>query len=555
MLFRKIARQVTTAPDGFAAGPVPARHRAQLKGRQRLLDRLGGDRLSYSLTFLLIYALVSPALAPHAAEFYFDPRGNDLDHGTSEKHPWKSLDRANQHIAEKGLKPGDTLRFRGGSTFEGYLRLDHAGGGIQSAPVRITSYGRGRATFKPGVKTGILIRETAWVSVSHLNLVAAIGNLGDGIRCDRTQESELRIRGLTIQDCSVLGFGWHGVMVDAAQRSHGFDGVLIERCVAQGNRHAGIMVYGGNPTGRSQRAHANIRILDCLAAENLGDPDELKHHSGSGIFLDGVETALIRGCVAAKNGANCRNERGGPVGIWAHASSQVRIERCESYGNASRLRDGGGFDLDGGCEDCVLRWNFSHHNHGPGFLIYTYTGAAYADRDCQVYGNISWNDGAKSSGYAGIQIGAEEGCQIRGLKVAYNTVIAPQDSVGAIRILGHSIDASIRSNLVVAPIHGILVAISGFKHRVHFHGNRYWREDKRPVFLVDFQWSIPSLDSWSNATGPDTRFTSEADLFLDPYLKRLRFPDPQILRSHPSWPQLSHRFLSEVGAPSRPPME
>ena len=41
MLFRKIARQVTTAPDGFAAGPVPARHRAQLKGRQRLLDRLG----------------------------------------------------------------------------------------------------------------------------------------------------------------------------------------------------------------------------------------------------------------------------------------------------------------------------------------------------------------------------------------------------------------------------------------------------------------------------------------------------------------------------------
>lgn len=313
ILFGKIAHQVTTAPDGFASEAVPVRNRTQIKGCQCLLDILERNRLFYSLTFLLRCTLVSAALATHAAEFYVDPRGNDLNQGTSEKHPWKSLDRANQHIVEKGLKPGDPLRFRGGSTFEGHLLLDHAGGGIQSAPVRITSYGRGRATFKPGVKTGILIRETPWVSVSHLNLVAAIGNLGDGIRCDRNQESDLRIRGLTIQDCSVLGFGWHGVMVDAAQRSHWFDGVLIERCVARGNRHAGIMVYGGNPTGRSRRAHANIRILDCLAAENLGDPDELKHHSGSGVFIDGVETALIQGCVAAKNGANCRNEREGPL--------------------------------------------------------------------------------------------------------------------------------------------------------------------------------------------------------------------------------------------------
>ena len=496
--------------------------------------------------------LLTCVLGTHAADFYVSSQGSDSQDGQTPRTAWKTVARVNRHIAEHGLGPGDGLLFKGGSMFEGELRLSHAGGGRERAPVRITSYGRGRAVLKPGTENGILLRETPWVSVSNLNLVAAPGNLGDGIRCDRDRESSERISGITIRDCSITGFGWHGIMVDASQRSMGFSQVVIERCETSGNRYAGIMVYGGNPSGRNWRPHTQVSISDCLAFGNPGDPAELKHHSGSGIFVDGVDTATIRGCVAAENGAECRNDRGGPVGIWAHASRRVVIERCESYGNSSLLRDGGGFDLDGGCEESVMRWNFSHHNHGPGFLVYTYSGAAYADRDCQVLENISWNDGARSSGYAGIQVGAEEGCRVFGLKVERNTVISAPGSVASLRIMGHSVEGTVRSNLVVAPEHGILVSVSGFRHRLQFEGNHYWRSDGKPVFLVDSQWAVPSLASWRNATGPDFRFVSVGEVFQDPGLRTPRTPNPQTVRRQPSWPRLSHKASDLVGAPASP---
>jgi len=496
-----------------------------------------------------VSGLVVTVCCVRGAEFYISPQGKDFNSGTSAKAPWKTLRRVNRHIAEHGLAPGDGLLFEGGATFEGSLRIEHAGGGTEDAPVRISSYGRGQATLHPGRETGLLLRETPWMTISQLNFIAATGNLGDGIRCDRNRETPKRVAGVVIRDCSITGFGWHGIMVDASQHSMGFETVLIERCLTFSNRYAGIMVYGGNPAGRSFRPHLGLRIEDCVAVGNPGDPDERMHHSGSGIFIDGVDTAVIRGCVAAGNGAACRNERGGPVGIWAHACRRVTIEGCESYGNQSCLRDGGGFDLDGGCEESSMIRNFSHHNHGPGFLVYTYSGAGYLDRDCRVRENISWNDGAKSSGYAGIQLGSEDGCRITGLTVERNTVIAPTGSLAAVRVMGRSIQALIRSNLVVAPAHGILVSISGFEHRVRFEENRYWMADGKPVFLVDSQWSIPALNAWSNATGPDHRFVAVNEFFVDPELRITRTPDFKTIRRRPTWPRLSHRFLSEFGAP------
>ena len=507
----------------------------------------------------LIVAAVALAIGSDAAsatEWFVSPGGNDAADGRSEARAWKTLARVNRHVAEHGLHAGDAIRLRGGAVFDGSLIVNRAGGGTGESPAQITTFGRGRAVVRPGVETAVLIRETGWISISSLSLEAGKGGHGDGIRCDRNQETPERLSGITIRDCEAVGFAWHGIMVDASQHRMGFDRIQIEDCLTRGNRYAGIMVYGGNQIGRTERPHTRVTIERCVASGNGGDPDQLGQHSGSGILVDGVDGGSVRNCVAYENGAECRTERGGPVGIWAHASKRLVIERCESYRNHSCLRDGGGFDLDAGCEESVLRWNYSHENHGAGFLVYTYTGAAYADRGCRVYGNVSWHDGAPGSGYAGIQIGSESGCRITDLVVAHNTILAPPGSVGALRVTGHSIGGVVCSNLVVAAPHGVLAAISGFQHQLQFVGNRYWRPDGVPVFLIDTQWPIRALAEWRNSTGPDHRFTAEAESFGDPKFRSL--PAAPRTRPHsrdrkPFWPELDASNAPGLGAPTKLP--
>jgi len=130
-----------------------------------------------------------------------------------------------------------------------------------------------------------------------------------------------------------------------------------------------------------------------------------------------------------------------------------------------------------------------------------------------------------------------------------NTIIAPRDAIVAVRITGHAVQALIRSNLVMAPPGGVLVAISGFGHRLRFENNVHWREDAVPVFLIDAQWPIPSLESWRNSTGPDFRFTAKGDRFTDPGF-RGRMPTGISRRSaEPRWPEFTVTPGLAAGAP------
>ncbi len=444
-------------------------------------------------------------------EYYVSPSGDDTASGQHPTTAWRSVDRVNRHLRESNAPGGDQIRFRGGAHFAGNLVLDRSSRGTRDAPFVFGTYGRGPATLGAGRGSGITVRESAWVSITNLVIVAGANNAGDGIRFDRVLQTGGRLEGVRIEHCVTRGFGWHGIMIDTARQDHGFAQVTLADCDASGNRHAGIMIYGGNPAGREHRAHADVQILRCRAWSNPGDPDWLAHHSGSGIFVDGVDGGLVSECRAWRNGGECRSEQGGPVGIWAHASRAVSIQHCESFENQTRLRDGGGFDLDGGCENCVLHGNFSHDNAGPGFLVYTYSGAGYRDHGCQVTGNLSWHDGRVGSGYAGLQVGAESGCHITDLTVARNLVVAPAGAVAATKIQGHNIAADWRSNLILASPHAVLISVSGYEHQLRFTDNEYWRNDGQMVFLIDLAWPVGSIRDWLELANHDARFRGLAN--------------------------------------------
>lgn len=83
---------------------------------------------------------------------------------------------------------------------------------------------------------------------------------------------------------------------------------------------------------------------------------------------------------------------------------------------------------------------------------------------------------------------------------------------------------------------------------MRFEDNVYWREDAKPVFLIDAQWPIPSLESWRNSTGPDFRFSALGDRFTDPGF-RGRLPLAQSSRRRePAWPAFSLRPELHAGA-------
>src|SRR5262249_45469150 len=153
-----------------------------------------------------------------------------------------------------------------------------------------------------------------------------------------------------------------------------------------------------------------LYIGDCRVHDNAGDPTYFENHSGSGILVGGADGAVIERSVASRNGALCNASVGGPVGIWAFASTNVVIQHCESHHNrtGSASFDGGGFDLDGAVSSSVMQYNYSHDNDGPGFMVYSYSRAPGPSRNNVVRFNISENDGRHKSS-AGIFLGKDGG--------------------------------------------------------------------------------------------------------------------------------------------------
>ena len=102
-------------------------------------------------------------------------------------------------------------------------------------------------------------------------------------------------------------------------------------------------------------------------------------------------------CEAYENGADNRCTGGGPVGIWVWLCKNGIIQKSESHHNYAGLtKDGGGFDIDGGSTNCIIRDCYSHDNEGAGYLL--------AQFDCpvkfshnKILNNISRNDGLKNN--------------------------------------------------------------------------------------------------------------------------------------------------------------
>ena len=346
--------------------------------------------------------LVAAPQSSAATAYFVRAAGDDAAAGTSRATAWRSLARVN----EVDLEPGDRILLEGRATFDGRLVIGPEDAGTRRRPVTVRSFGGGRATIDGGTGGGILVHNAGGVSLSGLIVVGAgrdAGNRGDGISfysdvaVPGTRFDYARVKNVEVSGFGGVGLVLGGYATDALGRpvKTGFSDVRFVRVDAHDNADAGILTYGSFASNAVGWAHANVKVVHCASHANPGIPGK-GGNSGNGIVLVDVDGGLIVRSRAWDNG--WRNDfPSGPIGIWTWDSNRVVIERNEAWGNRSGTRDGGGFDLDGGATNCVLRRNTSHDNVGSGFLVYQFAGARPM-RDNQVLDNVSVNDGRTNGG-------------------------------------------------------------------------------------------------------------------------------------------------------------
>ncbi|MGC4044236.1 MAG: right-handed parallel beta-helix repeat-containing protein [Armatimonas sp.] len=362
--------------------------------------------------------------------YYLDTQGNDTHTGKTPQQAWHSLERL-KHIP---LQPGDQIILTEGQEFHGGLPLSADRGGTPQKPIVIRGSGARRATIiasgTPAIEAhagGIEIRDLILKS-SPAAAPPEKGKEVAGLRFYTVDPHGKVFKHVRIERVAVTGFSGDGISIGSWHDSQpGFDDVILSHVDASGNGGSGAYFFGKRDREKPKGSypHRNVRITDCTFSHNA---------SGTGLVLSGVQDTVVEYCLASKN-----NGAGGGVGIWAFDSQRVRFHHCIVEGTQSRGKDGGGFDLDGGCIDCVIERCLAYHNDGPGFMHCDYPTAGHTKgnviRSC-----ISIDDGRKTEqtpafgfGFVAWGSGLEE-CRLERNLVIVTKSFTGKESEGALFI-------------------------------------------------------------------------------------------------------------------------
>ncbi|MDX2245213.1 MAG: right-handed parallel beta-helix repeat-containing protein [Bacteroidia bacterium] len=409
-----------------------------------------------------------------ATTYYISPSGLDSNPGTSALTPWKTI----AFVNSQPFLPGDSILFEGGQNFPGTLSFSGTNCGTAAAPLTLSSYGTGRATIQAGTGNGIEVMNCAGFNIHALNVLGAGRALNDnhGILFYSILNSTQAYDYISIHEVEVSGFNRGGITIlsDPVFSDSGYRNIEITHAVLHDNGDYGIGVLGKVlPTGHP---HHNIYIAHCMAYDNPGQIGKNTAHTGNGIVVGNTDGVIIEYCQAYNNGAENYYNGGGPVGIWIWDSHKGVIQFCESHHNKTgSTKDGGGFDLDGGCTESVIQYCYSHDNDGAGFLLAEYNGARPLRNNTLRY-NISQND-ARNNDYGGIHFWKGSGI-LSDVKI-YNNVIFMSSGPGITPAAFRSVSAGIDSvlvanNLFITSGNIDLVDKSSNSADIDFRGNAYY---------------------------------------------------------------------------------
>ena len=451
-----------------------------------------------------------------ANTYYLSPSGDDANSGLSISSAWKTIQKLNTI----NLLPDDSVLFEGGSSFTGNIYLDVNDAGTPMQPVFIGSYGNGRATIFGGNSIGILAYNCAGLHISNLQIT------GGGATTDTTSgigfymDAQADLSFIQIDSCDISGFGDYGIELAAVNTNFGYVDVNVNYVNSFSNGNGGMISYGFHDVINNK----NFHIAHCSFHDNKGRADVTNIHTGNGIVLSGVENAVIEYCDAYNNGELNTNPSGGPVGIWFYLVKNGTIQFCESHHNNTASIDGGGFDIDGGSQDCIIQYCYSHDNAGPGYLMAEY-GAGIAYTGNTIRYNISQNDARKGFTGAITFWGVDNSHRINQSQVYNNTVFL--DSINtsggtpaAVRLIGGNFSGVKLANNIfyTSGVNMLNADVAVDSAALHFLANDYYATNGQPAFLWGSN-TYNSLAAWkADASTQERRGTFQYGIEGDPLL-------------------------------------
>jgi len=447
--------------------------------------------------------------------YYISTNGNDINNGLSAITPWQTLSKING----LDLEPGDKILLEGGSRFTGSIQLDQNDRGTPNNPILFSSYGTGKATVYAVNETALYASNAGGIRMSNLTFQGNNSN-SNGIYFEITQTSS-DLDFISIDSIEVSNFNGIGLVFGAFSTDKGFNTVTVLHSSFHNNGHAGLETFGNFPIF----SHTGFKIAYCKFYENNGTTNT-SVATGSGLTLSGVNGGLVEYCEAYNNGSNNKHLKGGPVGIWVYDAKNVTIQFCESHHNKAGLeKDGGGFDIDGGSQNCIIQYCYSHDNEGPGFLMAEY-GSPNEFSDNIIRYNISQNDGRKNS-YGGLTLYAKnETHQVVNCKIYNNTVYVNglnlvNGTPSAVSIASENFRNVQLSNNIFYTAQGVDLVNSPHKQdagAVWLTNNNYYSATGN----YHFKWNeidYASLDEWKAvANGQETEFGLSTAIVENPLL-------------------------------------
>ncbi|MEK7477523.1 MAG: right-handed parallel beta-helix repeat-containing protein [Candidatus Coatesbacteria bacterium] len=444
--------------------------------------------------------------------YYVDATaGSDTNPGTSEGAAWRTL----KHAAAREFRAGDRLLLARGGAWHEPMVLN--GRGDPANPILLGAFGTGP---RPAIHGG------------ETHAVAAARPVGGW----RISGLELTSTNASNPTRKIEG-GTSGVFLSQEETGHGF---VIDDCRIHDTSGPGIHFRGrGAPapmiTGaviegcEIWNASCGIQFACDGSFSTEFFPDfRIAHVDVHDIGGDGIvpfcsRDGVIEHCRAWRTGLGVDPKDHSPVAIWYAWSLRSVIQFCEAWDNhtGGRGADGGGFDLDGGCTDCVLQYNHSHDNDGAGFLICSWDPALWPCTGCVTRFNLSVNDGLQND-YGGITFWQATGC------LTYNnTVIARK--APALKFLSDTRDHLIANNLFVADTAGDVPLVkSGFDVRANkFLHNLYHRTGGAARF------EVPGLADGSFRLFAQ-HISGVREVNADPLLVDLAKPDVRLKAGSPA---------------------